>query len=121
MTGREAQEQATLFHWAELQSHKYPALRLMYHIPNGGSRNKLEAYHLQQQGVKAGVPDICLPVPSGAYHGLYIEMKVGRNKPSPAQTAWLAALEAVGNKAVVCYGWQQAAETIKEYLGGCKK
>ena len=112
----EANEQETLFGWAAMQSHKYPGLRLMFHIPNGGSRNKLEAYNLKKQGVKAGVPDICLPVPSGAYHGLYIELKYGKNKTSPEQRAWLAALSAVGYKTAVCYGWSEAAETILKYL-----
>ena len=118
MSGREAQEQEALFQWAAVQAHKYPALRLLYHVPNGGSRNKLEAYHLKLQGVKAGVPDLCLPVPSGGYHGLYIELKAGRNKPTPEQRAWLAALDVNGYKTAVCYGWQQAAEEIKSYLGG---
>ena len=33
-------------------------------------------------GVKAGVPDLCLPVPMNGYAGLYIEMKYGSNKPT---------------------------------------
>lgn len=40
----EAQEQMTLFSWAAMQSGKYPELNLLYHVPNGGSRHKAEAY-----------------------------------------------------------------------------
>ncbi|HNW87934.1 MAG TPA: VRR-NUC domain-containing protein [Candidatus Limiplasma sp.] len=71
----ENQEQTCLFRWAKMQECDYPKLRLLYHIPNGGSRHRLEAVHLKQQGVRAGVPDICLPVACGGCHSLYIEMK----------------------------------------------
>lgn len=71
----EAQEQMTLFSWAAMQSGKYPELNLLYHVPNGGSRHKAEAGRLRAEGVKAGVPDLCLPVARGQYHGLYIELK----------------------------------------------
>ena len=74
----EANEQIKLFRWASFATAKYPCLTLLHHIPNGGSRNQLEARNLKLQGVKSGVPDICLPVPRGKYHGLYIEMKYGK-------------------------------------------
>ena len=58
----ESVEQSRLFQWARMQQGRWPELRLLYHIPNGGSRHRLEAIHLKQQGVRAGVPDLCLPV-----------------------------------------------------------
>lgn len=61
----ESEEQVTLFSWARMKEEKYPELRLLYHIPNGGSRNQIEAKHLKAQGVKSGVPDLCLPVARG--------------------------------------------------------
>ena len=112
----EAYEQELLFQWAELQKCKYPSLRLMFHIPNGGSRNAREAANLKKQGVKAGVPDICLPHPCGQYHDLFIELKVGKNKPTEKQSQWLADLSDAGYKTAVCYGWKAAADTILEYL-----
>lgn len=69
----EAQEQITLFSWAAVQA--IPELALLYHIPNGGSRHKAEAARLRAEGVRSGVPDLCLPVPRGGCHGLYIELK----------------------------------------------
>lgn len=112
----EANEQEALFDWARLMRGKYPELDLLYHIPNGGSRNRLEAANLKRQGVKAGVPDLCLPVARGKYHGLYIEMKYGKNKTSENQNIWLKALAAQGYAAAVCYGWQEAQELITKYL-----
>ena len=93
----EAQEQITLMNWAALQSGKYPELKLLYHVPNGGSRNKAEAGRLRAEGVKAGVPDLCLPVPRGGYHGLYIELKRQRGgRASDNQVEWLDALSKQG-------------------------
>ena len=112
----ECKEQEALFEWAGRVSGKYPELKLLYHIPNGGQRNIAEAANLKRQGVKAGVPDLCLPVARGKYHGLYIELKYGKNKPTDKQYEWLTALQNQGYAAVVCYGWNHAAKTITNYL-----
>jgi hypothetical protein len=112
----EAEEQAALFQWAELAKGSRPQLWLLFAVPNGGSRHRLEAANLKRQGVKAGVPDICLAYPKGAYHGLYIELKVGKNKPSEEQKQWLRRLKAAGYMTAVCYGFLQAKETIERYL-----
>lgn len=112
----EANEQEALFNWAAYSRGTYPELDLLYHIPNGGSRNRLEAANLKRQGVKPGVPDLCLPVARGTFHGLYIEMKYGKNKTSPLQDGWIESLRNQNYAVFVCYGWQQAAEVIKKYL-----
>ena len=54
---RESQIQSALFEWAAYNSGKYPELKLMFHIANGGRRDIIEAAHLKQQGVKSGVPE----------------------------------------------------------------
>lgn len=46
----EAEEQIALFEWARLQTGRFPELALLYHVPNGGSRNKIEAARLRAQG-----------------------------------------------------------------------
>lgn len=112
----EADEQEALFQWAEFQSAKYPELDLMYHIPNEGKRSKTTGAALKRQGLKSGVPDICLPVPRGKYHGLYIEMKYGNNKPTENQRKWLERLSGQGYKVAVCYDWISAAKVIFNYL-----
>ena len=112
----EAADQEAIFRWAELNKNKYPELALLYHIPNGGSRNKIEAANLKRQGVKAGVPDICLPVARGEYHGLYIELKHGKNKLSDLQREWLAWLNEQGYLALCVYGWEDAVGIIERYL-----
>lgn len=112
----EGNEQEALFRWAAFVRGRFPEIDLLYHIPNGGSRNRLEAANLKQQGVKSGVPDLCLPVARGKYHGLYIEMKYGKNKTSENQRKWLTALQKQDYAVAVCYGWQEAQELITKYL-----
>ena len=117
MKNLEHQEQAALMRWAEYQSKKLPELALLFAIPNGGFRSKATAGRLKAEGVKAGVPDIFLPVARGEFHGLFIEMKAGRNKPTATQSAWLYHLSQQGYKVAVCYGWEAARDMITEYLG----
>ena len=112
----EATEQETLIQWCGWQQSKYPELKLIFHIPNGGSRNTAEAANLKRQGVKAGVPDLCLPVPMNGFHGLYIEMKYGKNKSTEKQEKWQKALREQGYYVVVCYGAEEAERLIASYL-----
>lgn len=118
-TPYEEKEQQNLFYWAALQSGKYPVLRKMYHIPNGGKRGKAEAARFKAGGVKKGVPDIHLPVARGGYHSLYIELKRRKGGTlEPAQREWIKDLQEEGNCVVVCKGWDDAAEVIVDYLEG---
>ena len=116
MKSREAQEQAIVISWCEMQKSIYPELHMIFSIPNGGYRNKIEAVNLKKTGVKSGVPDLMLAVPKGNYHGLFIEMKWGQNKCTPNQKKWILRLSKLGYKVKVCYSSVEAISTIKEYL-----
>ena len=96
----------------------YPELKLLYHIPNGGRRNKGEAGRLKAEGVKAGAPDVCLPVARNGFHGAYIELKKQGGRVSPGQSRWLRDLEGQGYFTAVCYSWEAAAALLKDYLDG---
>ena len=73
--GSEDAEQEIVIQWVRMNEGKWPELKLLHHIPNGGSRNKREAARLKRMGVLAGVSDLHLPVSKGGYNSLYIEMK----------------------------------------------
>ena len=100
----EAAEQIKLFRWAAWAVNQYPELELLYHIPNGGSRNAIEAAHLK-------------PAPKGKYHGLYIEMKFGDNKPTKKQKEWIEKLTRQGYAVSVCWSYEAARAEIEKYLG----
>ena len=114
----EAQEQEAVIRWAEMSTGMYPELALLFHIPNGGSRRDArEGAHFKKLGVKAGVPDLFLPVARNGYHGLFIEMKRTKGgRTSEEQREWIAELNKAGYSAVVCKGWQEAKEEILKYL-----
>ena len=71
---KEAGHQYAVMLWSQQPEirKKWPELELLHHIPNGGSRDVVEAAHMKRQGVKSGVPDLHLPVPRGGYASLYI-------------------------------------------------
>ena len=110
-------EQVALFNWAKRMEPRHPQLALMFAIPNGGKRHISTAKRLKASGAKAGVPDIFLPVPHGEKHGLWIELKVGKNKPTKEQNMWLSNLASEGYETAVCYGFEEAKNKIVEYLG----
>lgn len=113
----EEQEQAALIQWAKAQRGRYPDLDLLYHVPNEGMRGIIGGVKMQHMGLKKGVPDLCLPVPVGAYHGMYIEMKRQKGTtPTDEQVWWLEALSRNGYCVCWCRGWQEAANAILDYL-----
>ncbi len=113
----EDNEQAMLFQWAEIAALNCPELRLMYHVPNEGKRSVSTGNRLKRLGLKSGVPDIALPVARGGYHGLYIEMKYGRNTLTENQRIWLDMLRKTGHMTAVCYSFIEAKDVILGYLG----
>lgn len=109
-------EQALVIDWARWNRQKWPELRLIHHIPNGGSRNMKEAVKFKQMGTLAGVPDLHLPVPKGPYCGLWIEMKYGSGRIRNTQKEFMRIAAAYGNYCVVCYGADAAIHVLQDYL-----
>lgn len=123
--------QVVVFRWIDANVTRYPQLRMALAVPNGaklpyitnkkGKRYSPEAIRLKAEGLRPGVPDIILLAPSRVtgrlYHGLAIELKVGRNETSEAQDGWLERLTYYGYLVGVCYGADQAIALICAYLG----
>jgi hypothetical protein len=124
----EHEEQVRVIDWANVNVVKWPELRLLHAVPNGGSRAaaedrrgnrySTEAQRLSAEGLKPGVPDLDLPVARRGFHGLRIEMKAIDGRVSANQTWWLRELAAQGYLAVVRYGADEAIKTIDWYLEG---
>ncbi len=114
-------EQAAVFAWAELMARRDPRLLLLNSSQNGMRSSIRQAVAAKEAGMKKGVPDIFLPIPAGTKSGLFIEMKRkdGRlSDLSDEQRWWLAALHDQGYQTAVCFGAEQAVETIKAYMAG---
>lgn len=108
----EHREQVATVAWFRFQ---YPQ-GLIYAIPNSARRSPRQGAWMKAEGLSAGVPDLCIPMPRGKYHGLYIEMKAGKNKPTPAQVDWMNKLIEQGYCCKVCYGYEDGVREIKEYM-----
>lgn len=113
----EHDEQKTLFEWIDRKIPQHPILKLIFAVPNGGMRHPAVAIKLKKEGVRKGVPDVCVMVPRRHFHGLFIEMKWGKGRASPEQAEWHELLEAQGYKVDICRSWIDAAVLICEYLG----
>ncbi len=109
-------EQIKVIRWAAGAECRYPELRWLHHIPNGGTRDGAEAGKLKDMGVKRGVSDLCLPFPHGRYHGLYIEMKYGKNRLTKEQSQFLCDMCDSGHCVAVCYDARTATELIEKYI-----
>lgn len=106
-------EQSALIAWYD----RTFADRLLFAIPNGGQRHAAIGLKMKLEGVRPGVPDCFLPVPTAQYHGLFIEMKRQKGgRVSPEQKDWLEHLNNAGYKAVVCRGFLEAKAVIEGYL-----
>lgn len=108
----EHKQQVALFAWASTR----PELRWMHAIPNGEIRHIQAAKRLKQEGVKAGVSDVFLPLARHGYYGLYIEMKGVNGRPSKLQKEFLAHCDAEGYDTTVCSSFDEARDRIEQYL-----
>ena len=107
--GTEYEEQCAFVEWCALNH--IPVV----HIPNEGKRSPREGARLIRAGLVRGFPDLFVPLPRGEYHGLFIEMKFGKNKPTREQVEQLRALCARGYAVTVSYGAEQAIRVTRHY------
>ena len=114
----ERQHQQAVMKWARQPSirERWPELALLHHIKNETTGGAAELAADKAMGVKKGVPDLCLPVARGGFHGLYIEMKTPSGKASAAQRWWVTRLTEQGYRAVVCHGYDAAVAELCWYL-----
>jgi len=136
MTAEEYREQAqseadihkAVVEWADRQAAAEPALELLFHTPNGGSRHGAEAKKLKEMGTRQGVPDLLLPVPRLGghdaacerieYNGLALELKSPKGRLRPEQAWWLQRLQEAGWAVAVAWTFSEAQHILRSYLDG---
>jgi len=110
-------------------------LKWLHAIHNQGHGDKIRGAQAKAEGTKAGVYDLFLPVPmhvsatqamqaypkklgfAEIWTGLYLELKVGTNKPSAIQNEFGADMATVGYATEVAWGWLEARNKLLAYLG----
>ncbi len=111
----EADIQTEFFKEVSLFFPKIPE-KLLFAVPNGGSRNKIEAANMKRQGVKRGVADVILLVPKKGFASLLLEFKTGKGKQSEEQKEFQRQAEACRSKYVVVRSVENAIEVVRRYL-----
>jgi len=96
----------------------FPTLpdKLLFAVPNGGSRNKLEAINLKRQGLKRGVSDVICLIPKKGFASLLMEFKTSTGEQSTDQKEFQEQAEACGSKYVIVRSVGRAIDVLKEYL-----
>lgn len=81
----------------------------IHSIPNGGYRTKTTAKQLKLEGLEPGVPDLFIPE-----WRTWIEMKRTKGgRLSPEQKKIIPMLESYGYTVLVCKGWEDAIQQLK--------
>lgn len=97
--------------------HHFPELDDdFHHFANERRCTPQEGRMLKRMGVKRGVYDFLLAIPLNGKAGLWIELKVGKNKPTKEQMEFGERKRQRGYDAVVVWGAEGAREAIKAYL-----
>lgn len=96
---------------------RYPKVaNLIFHIPNEGKKTIQARMRAKREGVRAGVWDEFLPLPSNGYHGLWIEWKIPGAKLTKAQREWGEMMLALGYECVVVDNIEDGIKTIENYV-----
>ena len=111
--------QAKVIKWSHRKAirDQLPALRWLYHTPNGGLRNAVVAMQMVALGVKKGVPDLILPVAMSCFTGLVIEMKSDTGTTFKEQAEWMEHYKAQGWSVKLCRSAEEAHQVLCKYLG----
>ena len=110
----ESNEQIAAMDWLRAQHPNIAAHTL--HIGNERKSTYYMGYIMKRMGVLKGASDIFMAWPNCGYHGLFIEVKSARGKPTSYQLEFIERMRKVGYKAEVCYGAEQVINTMREYI-----
>ena len=117
MVASEHDIQETVFAYCHgLPANLDKRLSMLFVIANGAwkGRGRMEAGMVES----AGIPDLMLPVPVHSFHGLFLELKTAKGRPSAKQKAWQKKLRENGYASEIVYGADAAIDIIELYLSG---
>ena len=107
----EDEEQIAFINWFKSKYKDY----LIFSIPNGGSRNKIEASKLKKTGLLSGIPDLIILMPNKEV--LFLEMKRQKGGVlSLVQKVVINLIEKLGFTVLIGYGFLDARSKFENYL-----
>ena len=102
--------------WFAFQYPKLAESGLLFSIPNGANKTIAQAMKFKREGLVSGIPDLMLAVPKGIYHGLFIEMKSNKGKPSANQIKMIGKLRDQYYYVDIINSFEQFTSLINKYL-----
>ena len=98
-------------------NYQYPELiEDFHHFANERKCSVQQGRTLKRMGVKKGVADFFLAIPLNGKAGLWLELKVGKNKPTKEQIAFAERKIMRHYEFAFVWGFEAAIEMIKTYL-----
>jgi hypothetical protein len=85
---------------------------VVFHIPNGGARHPAVAAKLKQEGVMAGVADLCVLLPEGKI--IWVEVKRPKGRQNKAQQKFQALCEEFGHTYHIVYSLAEFIELFRK-------
>jgi len=86
---------------------------IIYAIPNGGSRNILEAKKFKNTGVLSGVYDLVVIIPNKV---IFVELKAPDGRLSDNQKDFKKRVEQLGFMCTECWSFEEFKVMIEEQL-----
>ncbi len=112
--------QVAFIEWFDME---YPKIKkLLFAIPNGAYLNgnqkqrAIQGKKLKREGMRPGVADLFLSIPSGDLCGLYIETKTKTNNQQPSQKEFETLVTSNGYGYCIARSISEFQVIIKSYL-----
>jgi len=86
---------------------------VIYSVPNGGTRNKIEAMKLKATGLTAGVADLIVCLPFGRV--LFVELKTEIGTQSEAQKTFESKITKLGHDYFLIRSLEEFKNLIHNY------
>ena len=98
--------------------YQYPHLsKLLFAVPNGGSRHKIEAKNLKKQGVRAGVSDLVFLYPGRVYPFICLECKIKSGTQQQSQKLFEKDIkERTSGNYYIFRSFEEFKEIIEDHL-----
>lgn len=86
---------------------------LIFSVPNGGSRNIVEAATLKKEGALAGVSDLIVVADRRV---LFVEMKTPKGRQQESQREFQRRVEVLGHRYVVCRSIDDFMQKVRDWM-----
>lgn len=106
----ESEIQQSCVRWFRLAYPQY----IILSIPNGGSRNVIEASNLKKEGALAGASDLMVVAERRV---LFVEMKRPKGRQQRTQKEFQHRVEMLGHTYVICYSLDDFMQKVRFWLG----